>query len=96
MMSIKDIALAFAQRKIRFHKDENWKDIKLFGLFRWCEISPYLVGNPAHLKTFKKGLVTTHMLKENKVVWCKPTEKFWNEYIEPIVKRMENESNSNC
>ena len=88
-MTIKEIAFEFARRKIQFHKDENWKDIKLFGLFHWSDVSKYLVGNPSHIKTFKQGLITTNMRKENKIIWCNPTEKFYNEYIAPIISNME-------
>lgn len=84
------IAFEFARRKIRFHKDENWKDIKHFGLFYWSDISKYLVGNPSNIKLFKGDYIKTDMRKENKIVWCQPTEMFWNKYVQPIMNRIKN------
>ena len=84
------IAFEFARRKIRFHKSENWKDIELFGLFAWSDVSKYLVGNPSKLKNFKQGYIKTNYCKENKIIWCQPTDEFWNKYIQPIFDRIEN------
>lgn len=84
------LAFEFARRKVKFHNDTDWKDIELFGLFCWGDVSKYLVGNPSHLKTFKKGLIKTNMNKSNKIVWCQPTEEFWNNYIQPILNIIQN------
>ena len=84
------IAFEFARRKIRFYRDENWKNIKLFGLFCWSDVSKYLVGNPSNIKGFKVGYIKTDMRKENKIIWCQPTDEFWNKYIQPIFNRIEN------
>jgi hypothetical protein len=91
----KDLAYiiqVFAYRKISFHKNENWKDIKLLGLFNWGEVSKYLVGNPGKLKGFKKGLVKTTMRKENNIIWCTPTEELWDNYIQPILDECKGKS----
>lgn len=84
------IAFEFARRKIRFYRDENWKNIELFGLFCWSDVSKYLVGNPSNIKGFKVGYIKTDMRKENKIIWCQPTDEFWNKYIQPIFNRIEN------
>ena len=85
-VSLKEIVKEFARRKAKFYKDEKWNEIKLFGLFSWGDVSPYLVGNPSRIKTFKKGLIKTTYKKENKIIWCNPTEEFWNNYILPYMK----------
>lgn len=85
---IGNIAFAFARRKIRFHLNEHWEDIKLFGLFYWSDVSKYLVGNPSKIKSWKRGLITTNMRKENKIIWCNPTKDFWDNYIQPIMNNI--------
>ena len=82
---LKFIVYEFARRKVKFHNNEYWKDIKCFGLFNYGDVSKYLVGNPGRIKSFKKGLVKTDMRKENVTIWCQPTDELWNEYIEPIL-----------
>lgn len=82
------IAFEFARRKLRFHRDCSWKDIKLFGLFNWSDVSKYLVGNPAKIKSWKDGLITTTYNKSNKIIWCQPTEKMWDKYIAPILQKI--------
>lgn len=84
------IAFEFARRKIRFHNDIYWKDIKLFGLFFWSDVSKYLIGNPSNIKGFKGNYIKTDMTKSNKIIWCQPTDEFWNKYIQPIFHRIEN------
>lgn len=79
------IAKEFARRKIQFHFNEDWHNIKCFGLFQWGDISRYLFGNPSNIKTFKEGLLITDMKKENKIIWCQPTEEFWKKDIQPII-----------
>lgn len=84
------IAFEFARRKIRFYENIYWKDIKQFCLFSFGSVSKYLVGNPANIKGFKGNYIKTNMNKENKVIWCQPTDEFWNKYIQPIFDRIEN------
>jgi hypothetical protein len=84
------IAFEFARRKIRFHKDTYWKDIECFGLFTFGSVSKYLVGNPANIKGFKGNYIKTNMRKENKIIWCQPTDEFWDKYIQPIFNYIEN------
>lgn len=90
-MSMKNIIREFAFKYVKFHDGEDWKSIKCFGLFNWGNVSPYLVGNPSHLKNWKKGVVKTDMRKENKTIWCQPTEDFWNDYIFPYIKNHYND-----
>ena len=84
------IAFEFARRKIRFYENTYWKDIKQFGLFSFSSVSKYLVGNPAKIKGFKGNYIKTNMRKENEIIWCQPTDEFWNKYIQPIFDRIEN------
>lgn len=89
---LKCIVYEFAYRKVKFHNNENWEDIKLFGLFNYGDVSKYLVGNPSKIKSFKKGLVKTNMRKENVTIWCQPTEELWNNYIQPILNSIKDRS----
>lgn len=65
-----------ARRKLAFHKDENWQDIKLWGLFQWGFVS--------HL--IKTGQLITNMKKENKTIWVRPSEKAYNDFILPLLR----------
>jgi hypothetical protein len=69
------VAAEMARRKMQFHRDENWDEIRLWGLFNWDEISHLLASGELH----------THMIKENRAVWVTPSESFWLEYIKPLV-----------
>ena len=91
-IELKEIVYTFAFRKVMFHNEENWKDIKCFGLFKYGTVSKYLVNNPGKLKTFKKGLVKTNMTKGNATVWCQPTDELWNEYIAPVLNSIKDYS----
>ena len=66
-----------ARRKVRFHKNEQWDKIKLWGLFAWGDIS-YLL---------KTGELKTDMRKENKTIWVTPSKEAWEKHIQPLIKR---------
>lgn len=66
-----------ARRKLQFHKEEDWKSIRLWGLFSWGHIS----------KQFKNGELLTNMKKENRTVWVVPSEKAYNEKIKPLLEK---------
>ena len=84
------MAVEFTRQKLLFHKDEDWHDIQCFGLFSWSDVSKYLVGNPARIKSFKESLIETNMKKENRTIWCRPTEYFWKKYIMPLMSYLNN------
>lgn len=90
-MTLKDVARDLAIRKMQFHKNEDWKTIKCWGLYYWGTVSKYLVGNPGKVKDFKGGYLKTDMCKENKTIWCQPTEKFYNDYVKPELEKLEEE-----
>jgi hypothetical protein len=70
-----DIILEMARRKVKFHPDEDWDKIQLWGLFRWYEVS----------RLIRSGKLRTSMKKENRTIWVMPSKKFWDEDIEPVV-----------
>jgi len=77
----KQIWYEMARRKVQFHKNEDWKDIRLWGLFKWNEISHLL----------EKGQLITWMKKEHKTVWVRPTLETWNVYILPLILKYDSD-----
>jgi len=75
-LSRKVVAAEMARRKVQFHKDEKWNEIKLWGLFHW--------GGVSHL--LKKGLLKTDYTKENKIIWVQPSKEFWENDIKPLTE----------
>lgn len=65
-----------ARRKVRFHKNEKWSEITLWGLFLWGAVSHLL----------KKGLLITDMRKENRTIWVRPSREAWNKHIKPLIE----------
>lgn len=70
-----NIAKEFARRAKTFHPAENPMDIALWGLFRWGDISPYI-------KT-KEIIPNSGFGKENRIIWCKPSQKFYDKWVKP-------------
>jgi len=66
-----------ARRKVQFHPDEEWDTIKLWGLFKWGEITRYL----------KSGELITDMVKENVTVWVRPSKEAWEKEIKPLIDK---------
>lgn len=66
-----------ARRLLQFHKGEDWRYIRLWGLFDWGDVSKYL----------NDGVLITHMKKENKTIWVWPTEDSYHKYIEPLIQK---------
>lgn len=64
-----------ARRKVRFHKDEAWKTIKLFGLFNYNHIRHEL----------KMGRLITEGKPENVTVWVVPSQQAYNDFIKPLI-----------
>lgn len=88
-MRLEQIIAEMCRRYVRFHKGEEWFNIKLWGLFSWGDIAPYLLKNAGKMKSFKKGLFLTDYKKENKIIWVRPTEQCYYEYILPMLKKYE-------
>lgn len=66
-----------ARRKVQFHKDEKWNEIKLWGLFSWGDISRFL----------KTGELITDMRKENRTLWVTPSKESWETKIKPLIEK---------
>ena len=66
-----------ARRKVQFHRDEEWSQIRLWGLFRWGEVSGYL----------KRGELLTDMKKENRTIWVWPSQEAWETKIKPLIEK---------
>lgn len=71
------IAAEFARRAKQFNPKEEPMQIKLWGLFHWGDISPYI----------KTGEIRPNpgYTKENKVIWCKPSQAFFDKWIVPLL-----------
>ena len=85
-MSLKQITAEMARRYLMFHRGEPWSAIKLFGLFAWGDVSPYLTCSRG-LKSFRRGLLVTDMTRDNKTIWVRPTRYCWDKYISTLVKQ---------
>ncbi len=72
----KEVAAEMARRKVQFHKNENWDTINLWELFKWNDVSHLL----------KKGVLITHMKKENVTIWVRPSKEFWEKEIKPLIE----------
>lgn len=77
MKSLRAIWAEMARRKVRFHNDEEWDEIKCWGLFRWGDISRLL----------RDGRLRTTMKKENRVVWVTPSKEAWESEIKPLIDK---------
>ena len=75
--SKREIGAEFARRAKEFHAGEEPMKIKLWGLFKWGEVSPYI-------KT-REIIPERGFTKENKTVWCKPSQKFFDKWITPFM-----------
>lgn len=72
------IAAEFARRAKQFHSDEKPMEITLWGLFSWGDVSPYI----------KTGEIIPNAgyTKENRTIWCKPSQAFFDKWIAPLLK----------
>lgn len=72
------VAAEFARRAKQFHPDENPMEIRLWGLFSWGAISKYV----------KSGeILCPGYTKENKTVWCRPSQEFYDKHIAPLMDK---------
>lgn len=76
-MTKKEMCAEMARRKVRFHPNEKWDEIKLWGLFEWGNISKWV----------KSGDLKTSYTRENKIVWVQPSEKLWKDEIKPLTEQ---------
>jgi hypothetical protein len=72
------IAAEFARRAKQFHPNKEPMTIELWGLFTWETISKYV----------KTGDIVPYpgYTKENKTIWCKPSQSFYDEHVKPLMK----------
>jgi hypothetical protein len=80
-LSKKAIATEFARRAKKFNNGVNPMYIELWGLFQWGEISKYI-------KT-KEIIPNKGYSKIHRRIWCKPSQAFFNKWINPILKFIE-------
>ena len=66
-----------ARRKVRFHADEKWDKVHLWGLFPWGDVRRQL----------DRGELITGMRKENRTIWVVPSKKAWEEKIRPLIEK---------
>jgi len=64
-----------ARRKVKFHNNEEWDQIRLWGLFDWGIVSSLL----------RDGRLRTTMKKENRIIWVTPSKDVWETKIKPLV-----------
>jgi len=73
------IAEEFARRAIQFHSNEDPMKIRLWGLFRWGDVSH-------RIKTGE--IIPNHgFSKENRIIWCKPSQAFYDKWIVPEINK---------
>ena len=67
-----------ARRKLQFHADEEWQDIKLWGLFSWGGIK----------KQRDNGeLLCPGYARENRTIWCYPSNEAYEKHIKPLLEK---------
>ncbi len=76
-MAKKKVWAEMARRKVKFHPNENWYDITLWGLFQWGAVSHLL----------ESGELVTHMSKQNKTIWVHPSDEVYHKHIEPLIEK---------
>lgn len=73
-----EIAYEFARRAKRFHAGEEPMSIQLWGLFDWDEIDPLIQAGQV--------IPNPNYTKENKTIWCKPSQEFYDAQIKPLME----------
>ena len=73
------IAAEFTRRAKQFHPKEEPMKIQLWGLFSWGCVS----------KLIKTGEVIPNpgFTKDNKTIWCKPSQDFFEKDIKPLIDK---------
>lgn len=72
-----EIWAEMARRKVRFHNQEDWDKISLWGLFQWGDVSQLL----------ETGELITTMGKENRIIWVTPSQEAWETKIKPLIEQ---------
>ncbi len=77
-LKIEGVRAEFARRAVQFHEGEALKDIRLWGLFDWNSVSPYI----------KDGRVIPNAgyTKINKTIWCRPSDAEIRDHIKPLIE----------
>lgn len=77
-LPIREVRAEFARRAVQFHGHEELEQIALWGLFSWGAVSKYI----------KTGQVIANygFTKENKVIWCKPSQDEIDNHIRPLIE----------
>ena len=76
-LPVGEIWAEMARRKVLFHADEDWNEIRLWGLFDWNDVSRQL----------ERGELITDMKKENKTIWVWPSKEAWENKIQPLIEK---------
>ena len=76
-MRVGEIWAEMARRKRRFHNNEDWDKIFLWGLFLWSDVKRQL----------DRGELFTHMKKENHTIWVTPSNEAWEKKIKPLTEK---------
>ena len=74
---VSEIWYEMARRKVAFHKNEDWRGIRLWGLFLWGDVR----------RLIERGELLTDMQKENRTIWVRPSEGAYKKHIEPLLKK---------
>lgn len=73
------VAVEMARRKVAFHNDEQWGEIRLWGLFRYSQIKK-------HLKAGKL-IADGGYAPRDVTYWVTPSKEYWETSIRPIVEK---------
>lgn len=76
------VVAEMARRKVQFHKDEDWRKVKLWGLFRYAEIKKYI--EQGDLILYSSTEFEPH---KSYFVWVYPSRRFWINEINPAIKK---------
>lgn len=76
-MRTNEIWAEMARRKKQFHASEDWRTLRLWGLFNWNDVKRQL----------DRGELLTDMRKENRTVWVWPSEQAYRARIEPLLAK---------
>jgi hypothetical protein len=72
-----EIWAEMARRKVRFHPNKKWDEIRMWGLFTWGSVKRQL----------DRGELITDMKKENRTIWVQPSKQAWEEKIKPLIEQ---------
>ncbi len=73
-----EIWAEMARRKVQFHPNEEWDQIRLWGLFDWGAI---------RAQRDSGELLCPGYTRENVTVWCQPSKEAWETKIKPLIEK---------